>query len=71
MICKKGDPPKIISSFFPGIALVMIIGCAPSIRYTNDISEKETTLRNSLIPKILQYQKKLQVKIWQTFWNQL
>jgi probable lipoprotein NlpC len=45
MICKKGDPPKIISSFFPGIALVMIIGCAPSIRYTNDISEKRNNIK--------------------------
>ena len=47
MIYKKGASKKILLSCFLGIALMIITGCASSIRYTRDIKSKEATLKNA------------------------
>lgn len=46
MICRKGTKKKIVLSCFPGIALMIITGCAPSIRYTRDITQKRNSIKN-------------------------
>ena len=45
MIYKKGASKKILLSCFLGIALMIITGCASSIRYTRDIKSKRSYIK--------------------------
>lgn len=47
MIYKKGASKKILLSCFLGIALMIITGCASSIRYTRDIKSKRSYIKKT------------------------
>lgn len=57
MICRKGTGKKIVLSCFLGIVLTIITGCASSIRYTSDISQKRKNINQQQYPESFIVQK--------------
>jgi cell wall-associated NlpC family hydrolase len=51
MIFRKVVPPKISICCFLGITLLTVIGCAPSIRYTRDITQKSNSIKEQQYPE--------------------
>jgi len=51
MICRKGAKKKIALSCLAGIALMIITGCAPSVRYTRDIAQKRNSIKKQQYPE--------------------
>ncbi len=51
MICRKGTRKRNVLRCFLGVALMILTGCAPSIRYTRDISLKRNSIKKQQYPE--------------------